>query len=318
MYRKSINYEKCNSCMKCESICANSRVIEKNSDGKPEFKNDIKCIYCGHCLAICPQTAITFDLWDSKKQLVNEYYAKPHKLDPKRKLPDEDEMFEFLLSIRSNRYFLNIDIEKEKILKLLDIMTRAPSAGNEQNRNFYILDDKTKVDKLENLVKNHYDKMRVTNPLLVRLLAMSIAKTTSEEYTKNKSISELSLKERYKNYLNVMKNFSQNHNEYFSYLRNAHAVIIITSNVKGSIMHKSFYKGDSCIAVTYGIMAAKAIGLDSCWLGLCEIAMNQNKSILKAMNIKDGERVDGVLALGYSDIKWEQAPPRGPVKTVWL
>ena len=83
-------------------------------------------------------------------------------------------------------------------------------------------------------------------------------------------------------------------------------------------MHKSFYRGDVSIAATYGILAAKALGLASCWLGLCEIAMNQNKSIGQSLGIPEGERVDGAVAFGYSDHVWKQAPPRGPVKAVWL
>ena len=115
-----------------------------------------------------------------------------------------------------------------------------------------------------------------------------------------------------------MKNISNKNYDLFSYLQGAKAIIIITSNLKGSVLHKSFYKADIKIAGTYGAFAAKSLGLSYCWLGLCEIAMNKSKKLLENIGIMNGERVDGVIGFGYSDLEWKRVPPRGPVKSIWL
>lgn len=316
MYKKSIDYVLCNLCMKCEKICKNSHVIEKNEKGLPEFKNNLQCIYCGHCLSICPQHAISFELLNSHTSSGSEYFAKPIVLDSTRKPSDEDTMLEFLYSTRSCRYFLEKPVEKEKLQKVIDVMARAPSAGNEQNRNFYIIQNKEQIDKLEKAINTHYSQLEkvVHNPIISGIMAFNGAKII----TKESDLSRLPFKEQYKAMYNLMKNGFHNDTPDFSYLLNTDVVVIITSDKKGSMMHKDFYKGDIRITGTYGILAAKALGLDSCWLGLTEIAMNKNKKIQSMFNIKSNERIDGILALGYSDLKWEQAPPRGPVKTQWL
>ena len=60
---------------------------------------------------------------------------------------------------------------------ILDTMVRAPSAGNEQNRNFYVLDDQAKLVALEDQVKAHYQKLLANykNPILMKLMALILA-----------------------------------------------------------------------------------------------------------------------------------------------
>lgn len=319
MYKKSIDYDKCNACMLCERICKNSRVIAVNADGLPEFRNRFLCISCGHCLAICPQRAISFELRHPEEHS-GKYYAEPLKLDTARKPPDEEEMLEFLCSTRSSRYFLDKAVEKDKIRKVLDAMVRASSAGNEQNRNFYILDDKARLNDLESMIDGHYKKAMkaYANPFVSHALAYVGAKTSAKGNTRNSYLSELPFKERYQLMHDSLKDGFHKDNAYFSYLQNARAVIIVTSKLQASMLHKDFYRGDVCIAITHGILAAKALGLASCWMGLLQIALNKDKGMRSALGIKEGERVDGAVALGYSELKWEQAPPRGPVNVIWL
>jgi len=53
-------------------------------------------------------------------------------------------------------------------------------------------------------------------------------------------------------------------------------------------------------------------------MGLSEIAFNKDKKIKAKYGITDNERVDGIIAFGYTDSKWKQIPLRGPVKTIWM
>ena len=103
-----------------------------------------------------------------------------------------------------------------------------------------------------------------------------------------------------------------------SYLKMAPALILITRGKKNNRMHKSFYRGDACIAATYGIFMAKALGLASCWIGLLQIALSQNKQLGALLGLKPGEQLDAVVTVGYSDIAWHRLPPRGPVEVTWM
>ena len=66
------------------------------------------------------------------------------------------------------------------------------------------------------------------------------------------------------------------------------------------------------IIITYGRLAAKALGLGTCWNGWTQIAMMRNPEIKKIANIK-GNKV-GVFILGYPAVKFYRSPPRAPKK----
>ncbi|MFX0025736.1 MAG: nitroreductase family protein [Candidatus Hermodarchaeota archaeon] len=62
------------------------------------------------------------------------------------------------------------------------------------------------------------------------------------------------------------------------------------------------------IIVTYGRLAAQALGLGTCWNGWTQIAMKNNPELKKLANIK-GERV-GVFIIGYPAVKFYRSAPR--------
>jgi nitroreductase len=64
-------------------------------------------------------------------------------------------------------------------------------------------------------------------------------------------------------------------------------------------------------------VAAASLGLSTCRMGLSEMAFGQDAKMREKHGIPPEERVDGILALGYSGLRWNQVPPRGPVKAVW-
>jgi ferredoxin len=327
MYQKSIDYDKCTSCMACERICANSRVIQKNDRGKPEFAFDFKCIYCGHCLAICPEKAITFEPVLMANQTDHTYQAGPLPTDSNAQEQSERAVREFLIATRSNRFFLDRAVERGTINKVLDAMVRAPSAGNEQNRNFYILDDKARLISLEEQLRTHFQKLLAIykNPLVVSSMAMVLAMKTirssgnRQTHTGQQNPGKMrqSMKTLYRANKKVFQDIASGGDTQPVYLHDAPIVIIITTGPQSTQMHKGFYKGDAVIAATYGTLMAKGLGLSACWLGLLEIAANKNKKIKHSIGIGEQERVAAALALGYSALVWHQTPPRGPVKVVW-
>ena len=70
------------------------------------------------------------------------------------------------------------------------------------------------------------------------------------------------------------------------------------------------------IIVTYGRLAAQAIGLGTCWNGLTQFAMNMNRKLARTYGIR-GKRV-GVFTIGYpaSTLTFYRTAPRSirPVK----
>ena len=309
MITKTIDKEKCTSCMKCEKICTNSKVITKAEDGFPSFANNLACIYCGHCFAICPEHAISFNFPEDRSEGLLEI-AKGREIAYENGIPAPETIENFLFSIRSDRLFSDKQVEKAKVEKIIEAMMRASTAGNEQNKNYYVFLDKEKIAEIEKLTKDYYQKVlqKFSNPISLRLAAFF-------ESQNNKS-KEVPFRTLYKQYLKILSSGSLLDNSEVSYLKNAKALVLMTYNNKSG-MHKSFYKSDIRLTGLYGILMAKALGLASCWMGLLEIAMGKEKMIAEYMNIGRKEKVGGALIFGYSDTKWVSYPPRGPAKIIW-
>jgi len=60
--------------------------------------------------------------------------------------------------------------------------------------------------------------------------------------------------------------------------------------------------------VTYGRLAAQALGLGTCWIGMTQLAIQSNPQINKLANIKG--KVVGAFTIGYPAAKYYRVAPR--------
>jgi len=84
-------------------------------------------------------------------------------------------------------------------------------------------------------------------------------------------------------------------------------IIIVYSTGKTTFEH--FNIGN---IITYGRLAAQALGLGTCWIGWTQIAFEINPKLTKIVGIKG--RSWGVITIGYPDIKYLRCPPRSHKK----
>jgi nitroreductase/NAD-dependent dihydropyrimidine dehydrogenase PreA subunit len=66
------------------------------------------------------------------------------------------------------------------------------------------------------------------------------------------------------------------------------------------------------IALTYGMLAAQALGLGTCWIGLAQLTINANKNLKKIAGVLG--KVWGVITIGYPNVRYHNTPPRAPLK----
>lgn len=318
MFVKTIDRSLCDACGECIRICRGNRVLAKGEDGFPRYEKEHKCIECGHCLAVCPRGAISFAL--REKPVPGSYYADTRETGG-GKGPSRP-FLETLFALRSTRHYDGRDVEKEKLELILEAMVRSPSAGNEQNRSFYLFGTKAKVDELDSDVSAHYTKStaRLASPLAKKLAAKALAgKDLGKTVMRNRVIADLPKKERMALYLSLFDDLATMYAaKDYPLFHGSSAAILVTSNTNTQEMHKAFYKADVEIAITYATVAAAGLGLSTCRMGLTEMAFHDDAALRAKYHIPAEERVDGVLALGYSALRWKRIPPRGPVKTVWV
>lgn len=143
-----IDKSKCIKCGKCINVCS-GMVIEFGKDGYPEMKDFERygwrgCWRCEHCLAVCPNGAISI-------------FGK----DPKNSLPPPDEnmgtqMERLLTYRRSCRRYLDKNVDSKIMDRIIRAMESAPTGGNSCNVEYTIIDDK---DKVKDIWKIAYSKM---------------------------------------------------------------------------------------------------------------------------------------------------------------
>ncbi len=131
----TVNEAKCIKCELCIKECPVD-FLKMGSHGPEEIENN-HCIACGHCTAICPNTAI-----DNKKSPLED------QIDLKdfTKLNEKQAEY-FLRSRRSIRNYKAEPVSREKLTKLIDIARLAPTASNSQGISFIVVQNKQLLEQ---------------------------------------------------------------------------------------------------------------------------------------------------------------------------
>ena len=140
MARKlKIDMNLCSACKLCKSVCIRDNIeIDEFA-----YELESNCFDCGHCMAVCPQGAITLLKYENQLDRVEEYDS--------RQIPiDYDDLLQFLKQRRSVRWFKKKKIDEKTFNKLFEGAYYSPSAQNNQDVEFVVLDEK--LDEFMDLV----------------------------------------------------------------------------------------------------------------------------------------------------------------------
>jgi nitroreductase/NAD-dependent dihydropyrimidine dehydrogenase PreA subunit len=278
-----INYDKCNSCGRCVSVCKDFSLILV--DGKLAISDNpaFGCIGCGHCMAICPENAV-------------EIYGRTLSPDDVFDLPsvesasDYRQLFSLFQRRRSIREFRNQPVEHEVIDKILKAAVQAPMGLPPSDVNVLILDTKEKN--------------------------FAFAKDFCEYL---KSIKWMASGW----FLGIMKPFwSKSNDELFrNFIRPLFDIYI--GNMDKGINHVNydpplsiyFYGSPYCdpadpiIAATAAMYAAESLGLGTCMIGGVHPFLQNGKKAKKfreAHEIKYPSREGLFVIFGYPAVKYHK------------
>jgi nitroreductase/NAD-dependent dihydropyrimidine dehydrogenase PreA subunit len=152
----NIDKKKCKKDGLCVAECPVSIIHQKDKESFPEIVagGEQICLLCGHCVAICPHSAL------SHERIPIEA-CRPIDKDL---VINENQAIQFLRSRRSVRFFKDKPVEKETLQNLIEIARYAPTGGNSQLVEWTVLNDKEKIHDIAGLTVEGMRQMLANDP----------------------------------------------------------------------------------------------------------------------------------------------------------
>jgi nitroreductase/Pyruvate/2-oxoacid:ferredoxin oxidoreductase delta subunit len=146
-----LDKSKCTKCGKCINVCS-GMVLEKDESGYPEMKEFERfgwrgCWKCEHCLAVCPNGAISIFNHDPNDSL----------LPPNERTCLELE--KLMVNRRSCRRYLDKDVDSKIIDRIIKCLESAPTGGNSSNVEYTIIDDSKRVKEIWEIAYNRMEEL---------------------------------------------------------------------------------------------------------------------------------------------------------------
>ena len=267
-----VDRDKCNQCGLCVVECPIRIIRIREQDSVPSWVGGGSrlCLNCGHCVAVCPPGAVGLET------------MKPEECTPTRRdlLPTPKQVEHFLKSRRSVRVYQEQPVEREKLAKLIDIASYAPSGHNGQPVEWLVLTDKKDVRRLAELTADWLRWVIKEEPTLAGMLQ---AKRVVAGWDSGADVVA----------------------------RGAPHLIIAHTDQYG------VHAGDCTIALTYLELAAYSLGLGACWAGYMQGAAVLYPPMIEALQLPEGHQSFGVMMVGYPAHKLSRIPLRNKPRIAW-
>jgi len=261
--------DKCNICMLCVRDCIAG--VWRDIDKLPTVVLPELCNRCGHCLAVCPQSAIKHDALDAKQVRRVE-----------KKLFDPEGYREIVISRRSVRQYQDKPVSRDLVEKIIDLSRYSPTASNLQNVQYIIVTDKELIQKISKRI------FAFSNRIL-KWLQMRWGKLIFRALARTDFVKSLS------RYLKVMDYYKQQAEAGRDYiLHNAPVLLLLHAPA-----HSSFSCDNCNIAATNITNYSHALGLGTCYIGFLTMILRFNRTLRQWLDIPKGRRVFVSLVMGY-------------------
>ncbi|WP_294404851.1 nitroreductase family protein [uncultured Clostridium sp.] len=275
-----VNKDICIGCGQCVKDCPTKTI--SMVDGKAEIDNS-RCIKCGHCVAICPVAAVSTDDYnmDEVKPFDKESFAV-----------DADNLLNFIKFRRSVRRFKNKEVEKEKILKIIEAGRFTQTSTNNQDVSYTVV-----TEKLDELRELTYESLKRKGE---SILNSSDPEDNSPQTERLKMYARIWIH----NY-NEYKNDPEKNDRIFF---NAPLAIVVTTPtpINGGLASSNME------------LMTDALGLGTFFSGFFVVAANDNKEILDFLGLEDSRHIISCLVIGYPDVQYKRTVPRKNPEIKWL
>jgi len=292
-----VSRELCTLCGACAEECGASlfKLTTDQTDGSDRLVHEDPygwCTGCGHCLAVCPESAI---LWNGA-----EAALEPSGIEHPENLCSYDRLLPFLQSKRSIRRYRPRQPVREQITAVLEAMRWAPSGHNLQASRYLAITDRSLLQAITDHTVEGFRKFRTI--IRMRKLLKPFVPVNLYKVLDSPGLLE-----------GVNAMIRQREEGQDPILFDAPAAIVVYYPNMGALSLI-----DPTISFTYGMLAAHSLGLGSCWIGFAIQSLYKDRAMRRLLGVPADMIVAGVMTLGYPVPVYHRVPPRNPLQVHWI
>jgi nitroreductase/NAD-dependent dihydropyrimidine dehydrogenase PreA subunit len=286
----TIDESRCNLCGICVPICV--RKILCLGEKSVEVTDELMCIACGHCKAVCPTDAPRFSTENGQFEPV----------PTKEEIPASAPFLRFLRRRRSLRKYQKRTVEKEKLDWIIQAGRYAPTGGNRQNFEFTVVTGRKIIDEVCTLAIGALQaKGKWIREMVER---HQILKEPIPEEVASKQI-----------YPAVWDRIAKSWEQGTDQLLHGAAGLILVHTKEGV---SSTPGADAAIAADHMVLMAETLGLGTCYIGFLIWALESCVQLQKLLQIPVNHQVYMAFTVGYPDVTFLRLTGRRPAKVTWL
>jgi len=289
-----INKDVCHSCGLCAEICPNRIMTMDGEDGISLRPDRLPfCIACGQCMAVCTSQAIVVDGLAYER----DFFALP------KGSADEMPFLEMIKTRRAIRVFKNRPVPRELLEKVVEAITFAPPGFTPLKTELTVVQDTAVIRQAFPEMINVYDGLvkAMDNPIARFVVRRKVGAATFN--TLKRHIVPL-MKSR----LPELKQGTED-----TLTRYAPAMIIFHAH-----RDAENYEEDIHIALTYGFLAAHALGLGGSAMSIIPPPIQRSPRLRKLFLIPDTNVVVGSIILGYPKYRYQRGIKRNLRNVTWI
>ena len=292
--RVSINRETCNACGLCAEICPN-RIMKKDGEARIVFRSDrlLFCIECGQCMAICPsQSIVVGDLTYER-----DFFALP--AGTAVDMP----YLEMITTRRAVRVFKEQPVPREILERVVQAITFAPPGFTPIKTEVVVVQDTAVIRQaLPEMIKV-YDG-------LISAMRQPVAR-----FFVRRKVGEAKFKTLTRHVVPLMVSRLPELKEGTedTITRYAPAMILFHAH-----RDAENFEADIYIALTYGFLAAHALGLGGSAIDLIPPTVQNSPTLRRLFSIPESNVVVAAMTLGYPKYRYQRGIQRHLMSVTWI
>ncbi|MBN1426845.1 MAG: nitroreductase family protein [Anaerolineae bacterium] len=284
----------CKACGLCGDVCPN-RSIHKDASGKMVFRSDrlATCIRCGQCMAVCPTQSMHVPGFSYERDFI----------DLPKQTGSESLFFDLITSRRAVRNFQDKPVPRELLEKIVRAIAFAPPSFTPIKTELVVVQNTELIRRALPHMIAFFDFMvgAMKNPVMQLMISRRAGR---EKFNVIRQHMVPLMKTR----LPDLKAGTED-----TITRGAPAMILFHAN-----RDAENYRADAYIALTYGFLAAHALGLGGSAMDIIPPAIERSKELRAMFAIPDTNEVVASMIVGYPKYRYQRAIKRDLHSVTWL